>query len=423
MFKVIDFWYFLSCKLNNIRKKKVNYNNLILIEKSSLMISKECKTIMSRNILAIELEPTPYKTDLWNALKDVHKGELLVIYTESKNPAPDGGHRYKKWPFRKYNHIILPGFGLLGLLHSSKVVLSNILWKKFDLMYIAGYDRFICMIAILASLVCGRPFVVHADVFNIGMPFGRFRVLKLLVREIVRKIVFWRSRAILVCGELGVESAKKAGCRSDKIIDFPYVIDVSRMLAETPDIQLSDCKTDIKRNRLIITFSGRMIPRKGLETLLLVLPRLKTLERDWVLWIEGDGPDFDSFQSFARELDVLDKCRFLGFCQYNNHSWLMSNSDIVVVPSIEDSWGIIVDEGLQLGKLVISSDAVGSGVDRVHSGVNGYLYPAGSVEILGDLLLKVIEDDFLRQSIADAALSKSKTVLPKDNAAALLRLL
>ena len=100
-----------------------------------------------------------------------------------------------------------------------------------------------------------------------------------------------------------------------------------------------------------------------------------------------------------------------------------SNSDIVVVPSIEDSWGIIVDEGLQLGKLVISSDAVGSGVDRVHSGVNGYLYPAGSVEILGDLLLKVVEDDSLRQSIADAAVSKSKTVLPKDNAAALLRLL
>ena len=42
--------------------------------------------------------------------------------------------------------------------------------------------------------------------------------------------------------------------------------------------------------------------------------------------------------------------------------------------------------------------------------------------MLGDLLLKVIEDDFLRLSIADAAVSNSKTILPKDNAEALISL-
>lgn len=387
------------------------------------MNSNEKIGLVLGGILAIELEPTPYKTDLWNAVVDAKKAVVSVIYTEDKNPAPDGGHKYQKWPDRRYNHMSLPGVGILGFLNSSMVVMSTIFRQKPDMIYIAGYDRFACILAILVSLVCGSRFVVHADVFNIGMPVGRFSLIKRVVREFIRKVIFWRSRAILVCGDEGVETAKKAGCRSDKIIDFPYVIDVNRMRAAIPEIQFSACQADIDADRLIIMFSGRMIPRKGLETLLLVLPRLKTIERDWVLWVEGDGPEFGRFQSLARELDVSDKCRFLGFCQYDTHGWLMSSSDVVVVPSTEDSWGIIVDEGLQLGKLVISSDAVGSGVDRVQSGVNGYLFSSGSVGMLGDLLSKVVEDDFLRLSIADAAVSKSKTVLPKDNAAALLGLL
>ena len=53
----------------------------------------------------------------------------------------------------------------------------------------------------------------------------------------------------------------------------------------------------------------------------------------------------------------------LGFNQYKTHSWLIRNSDIVIVPSHEDNWGIVVDEGLKLNKLVISTYSTGS---RLH---------------------------------------------------------
>ena len=71
---------------------------------------------------------------------------------------------------------------------------------------------------------------------------------------------------------------------------------------------------------------------------------------------------------------------------------------------------------------MISSDAVGSGIDRVQSGINGYLFSAGNVKMLGDLLLKVVKDDLLRLSIAETAISSSKTILPKDNAEVLISL-
>lgn len=387
------------------------------------MLSRDTKNLDVSRLLVVDLEPTPYKTDLWNAVVITEKVRPLVIYTEEKNPAPDGGHKYQKWPMRTYNYLTLPGLGILGRLKSAKIIILRIFLDKPDLIYIAGYDRFVCMIAILFSCLLRKRFVVHADVFNNGMPFGRLIFLKFLVRELIRKIVFWKSVSVLVCGAEGVESARKAGCVSKKIIDFPYVIDVDRMRSEAPKTPPLRCQADIDSGDLIIMFSGRMIPRKGLETLIATLPKLTSTNRDWVLWIEGDGPKLGEYQELARELGVINKCRFVGFCQFDIHGWLMCASDIVVVPSIEDSWGIIVDEGLQLGKLVISSDAVGSGCDRVQSGVNGYIFPAGDVDKLGQVMTKIINDDKLRIKVSKLAISNSKTIIPRDNARVLSSLL
>jgi len=42
-------------------------------------------------ILVVDLEPTPYKTDLWNAFSDSKNFDIFVVYTEKKNWSPDGG--------------------------------------------------------------------------------------------------------------------------------------------------------------------------------------------------------------------------------------------------------------------------------------------------------------------------------------------
>jgi glycosyltransferase involved in cell wall biosynthesis len=266
-------------------------------------------------------------------------------------------------------------------------------------------------------------FVVHADQFNLGMPPGCFSSAKFVVREIIRKLIFSRALAILVCGRKGVDSALEAGCKAEKVIDFPYVIDISRMLSEKPTDLPLDCKSDVDSKKLIIMFSGRMIPRKGLETLIRTLPKLKKVDRDWILWIEGDGPELAQYENLAEELGVVDRCRFLGFCQFDSHGWLMSSCHIVVVPSLEDTWGIIVDEGLQLGKLVIASNAVGSGYDRIQSGINGYIFPTGNIDRLGDLLEEIIQNIDLRTAISEAAVVSSKIIRPQDNAEKLINLL
>jgi glycosyltransferase involved in cell wall biosynthesis len=101
---------------------------------------------------------------------------------------------------------------------------------------------------------------------------------------------------------------------------------------------------------------------------------------------------------------------------------LIRSADIVVVPSLEDTWGIVVDEGLQLGKAVISSDATGSGYDRIIHGQNGFIFPAGNAHSLSSLLDTLIDDSNQRVNIGRLALSSNANIRPKDNLDLLLRL-
>ena len=370
-------------------------------------------------ILIIELEPTHYKTDLWNALVDSGKVDVSAVYTERRNWSPDGGHDYQRFPKDWYDKIVLNGKGASGALQSALYVLRKIRKMAPDLIYVAGYVHFQTVLAILYACLFGKRFAVHADVFNNGRPEGQFSKVKWLIREALRKLVFARAEAVLVCGRRGAETALEAGCPKDKIRDFPYSVSLARIQTDQPDVVVDECAEDIRAGRSIVLFSGRMIPRKGFVTLLQAMAGLET-STDWVLWAEGAGPQLQEYASTASKSGIGERCRFLGFCQYDLHSWLMRSAHIVVVPSLEDSWGIVVDEGLQLGKAVISSDATGSGYDRITHEVNGFVLPAGNERDLGEVMELLLGDRDLRGRMGAAAAASSANVTPKDNVTTLL---
>lgn len=373
-------------------------------------------------ILAVEFEPTHYKTDLWNVVATSGLLDVFAIYTQAKNWSPDGGHNYLRFPEAKYRHDVLAGRGLLGSLRSAIRVTRSIFSRKPDVVLICGYSHLPTIFALLSCFVSRRRFLLFVDEFNNKRPPGRFRLLKWFVRESLRKFCFKYSDAVLTCGREGRDSAVIAGCAADKVYDFPYVVDVERILADAPEEIPAQCLADRDASVPVIFFSGRMIERKGLPSLLEALTGAG-IGKDWILWIEGAGPELQRHVDLAREYGIADRCRFLGFCQYDLHSWLIRSADIVIVPSLEDNWGIVVDEGLQLGKTVISSDATGSGKDRITDGQNGYIFPAGNSEAMADLLRPLINDGKKDLVLEEAARSGPRYVTPADNLNTLLKII
>lgn len=110
------------------------------------------------------------------------------------------------------------------------------------------------------------------------------------------------------------------------------------------------------------------------------------------LVIEGEGPKRNEYEALAADFKIIDKCFFVGFRQMDEHIGLLSISDIVVVPSYYDPWGLVVHEGMLMAKPVIASDRVGAAIDRIEHEKNGFIFPAGDLYKLS-WLIKFLASD------------------------------
>lgn len=372
------------------------------------------------NILVIEREPAPYKVDLWNAFDGDKLINPHILYMQSKNWLPDGGHDYQMLPKAKYDYKIFSGKKFVDKIYGLWVILISVIKLRPKLIYICGYSFLNSIYTILIAIVFKIKFVIFVDSFNNKPLIGRFAYIFQLFRSLLRFIAFGYADKILVCGVGGYHSAIAAGCPENKIIDFPYVVDKERILSDSPSFIPNICIGDLE-NKLIILFSGRLIERKGLTNLMRTFSEIVNDESNIVLWVEGQGPDIDKYLKLAHTLDIYDKTRFLGFCQFDLHSWLLRNSSIIVVPSIQDNWGIVVDEAISIGKIVISTTGTGSAIDRIVNDINGYLY--SEPYQLKQLLEKIINGDYLKNFYERDMKIISKSVCPQHNIEILKKIL
>jgi glycosyltransferase involved in cell wall biosynthesis len=88
----------------------------------------------------------------------------------------------------------------------------------------------------------------------------------------------------------------------------------------------------------------------------------------------------------------LDTVRFLGFRNQQELPLLYAMADLLVLPSIREPWGLVVNEAMAAGCAILASDRVGAAKDLVRDGVNGAVFPAGSVPALAEALERLFAD-------------------------------
>ena len=373
-------------------------------------------------MLVVELEPAPYKVDLWNAFVDTHQFDVYVLYSTAKNWEPDGGHDFRELPPERYASRVFYGKGIKSFVNASSSFLSLLIRWRPDVISVCGYVHSVTLLSIFACILCRRKYAVHGDKFNNNPSRNFTDFIKYGLRNLLRRLIFLTCEAILVSGRLGRESALVAGCSHNKIFDFPYVVNRERLQRDEPAQIPVACSEDLAARSAIILFSGRLIERKGLSTLIHALAPLGD-SHNWALWIEGSGPQMVQNRKEVEKAGLEGHCRFLGFCQMSLHSWLLRQCDIVVVPSLSDSWGIVVDEGMQMGKAVITSTGTGSGADRVRNRENGLAFSAGDSEELSTLIRGLLAHPERRVELGSSAFNTARRFGPKVNAETMIRIL
>ena len=108
---------------------------------------------------------------------------------------------------------------------------------------------------------------------------------------------------------------------------------------------------------LRLLYLGRLHPIKGVESLLEACGIVGGLSPDWHLYIAGTGsPSYvDFLKSKVQELGLSKQVEFVGEVFEDNKEALFAQSDVVLVPSHIENFGIVVAESLAHAVPVIAS--------------------------------------------------------------------
>nr|WP_249327788.1 glycosyltransferase [Devosia litorisediminis] len=122
---------------------------------------------------------------------------------------------------------------------------------------------------------------------------------------------------------------------------------------------------------------ARLVPKKNLNTLLdaYVLYRNANVDPR-KLHIFGDGPLERELREHANSLGIGQDVVFHGFVQAAEVCKQLNRSLALLLPSIEEQFGLVVIEAQALGVPVVVSDNCGARDELVRSGVNGFVVEA-----------------------------------------------
>ena len=123
------------------------------------------------------------------------------------------------------------------------------------------------------------------------------------------------------------------------------------------------------------------------------------------LMMVGDGPEKENAEKLCFDLGISDKVIFFG--NSNEVDKILSYSDLFLLPSETESFGLAALEAMAWSVPVISSNS--GGLPEVNfDGISGYLSNIGNVDEMADNALKILQNDATLQTFRDNALEVAK---------------
>ena len=123
------------------------------------------------------------------------------------------------------------------------------------------------------------------------------------------------------------------------------------------------------------------------------------------LLMVGDGEERSECEQLCRDLGVTDNVRFLG--KQDAIEEILSVSDLFLMPSQSESFGLAALEAMACKVPVISSNAGGL-PELVIEGKTGFLADVGDVDGMAKKAIYILEDDARLAAFKDAALARAK---------------
>jgi alpha-maltose-1-phosphate synthase len=186
------------------------------------------------------------------------------------------------------------------------------------------------------------------------------------------------------------QSFIRQGVSDKKIRVLPYGVNLqSYQPVAKPDTQSFD-----------VLFAGVVNLRKGVPYLLQAFKQLNHPRKR--LWFAGHAST-DFIKTMQEAGLWSDECHLLGHMSRDNLVERMSRSHVLVLPSIEDGFGLVIAQAMACGCPVIASENTGAANLFVDDEA-GYILPIRRADLIAEKLQMLADEPELRQRLSQGAL-------------------
>lgn len=263
-------------------------------------------------------------------------------------------------------------------------------WRP-DAILLMNYAFLTYILLLLDPRFWTTPFLFRGDSHNLN----RKRTIRSRLNHICRSLLFKRFAAFLVVGRANYQYYRRNSVPTSKLFIAPHAVDNDRFAAagETAIVQAKALRDHLGiHQELVILFVGKFVIEKRPLDLLNAYARLpaELINKSRIVFV-GEGHLLESIARLANELH-LDGVHFLPFQNQTMMPAVYSMGDVLVLPSESETWGLVVNEAMNLACPAIVTDRVGCAHDLVVPGHTGWVYGTGNLEALTQCLAHALKD-------------------------------
>lgn len=345
----------------------------------------------NQKIIILTNIPAPYRVDFFNQLSESFDLEVIFYAKRIKN---FGWEEQEKK--QKFTYSFLFSENKLKWIVELFFILKR---NKEAIFVIGGYSLLPEILSIIYLKILKIEFFLNLDGGFIKKNYLRTKLKRFLIRS---------AKYCLSSGSNTTNTLIHYGANPNNIFEYHFssVMEKEILLKPLNKVEKNEFRkiNNLNPDTFYLIFVGQLIHRKGIDILVDAMTHVfENIE----LLVIGDGELLPELKKKTIDTKISERIHFLGRQSKNKVLEFLKLSDVFVLPTREDIWGLVLNEAIACGLPVIATKETGAVYSLVSEGKNGYLYHCNSPEILVKHIDSIYNEDLIKFGEVSLSIAKN----------------
>jgi glycosyltransferase involved in cell wall biosynthesis len=374
-------------------------------------------------VLAVATHPVQYMTPIFRRMAKHPSLDFHVAYCTLRGA--EAGHDPEFGASIQWDVPVLDGHSWTHVQNRGSGAESFFgffnpgLWKfirsgNYDaVLCFIGYVRASFWITCLASKFSKAAFLFGADATSLTPRDGRN--WKIPIKKFFWPHLFRLADQVLVPSSDGRDFMCSLGIPRDHVSVAGDCVDNDWWIQQSQQVDRAAVRASwgVSPDDSVIVFSAKLQQWKRPLDLLRAFAKAD-LPNAFLIYA-GSGPQLSQLESETASLGITSRVRFLGFVNQSQLPAVYASADLLILPSEFEPFGLVVNEAMCCGCAVAASDRCGAARDLVAPVCPEFVFPAGNIDALAELMKKAIADPARLKALGRASLAYIQTWSPERN--------